>query len=242
MRGTNARMPTNRRPRLARVPVLFDNSTSVNSHEDCTFTQYCGSTDPEGCCDYCFCFVCNQPAKDRPEWGDKGDHHRVCEKKWQMRRKKWAAAHRLLRHSPTLNRQVTVTRYRTRETGWVCVSAAFTANVSDAITAAAKAASADFEYIATRASGAVSAYFYSWSVVPSRCTRLLYSTSLKVPLCRIRNPSPYLCIPLAPTQLRAPSVLALAATDMPNSSHASSGEILAMVDSGTSKEIHASWA
>jgi hypothetical protein len=122
MRGTNARMPTNRRPRLARVPVLFDNSTMprpnniFNSHEDCTFTQYCGSTDPEGCCDYCFCFVCNQPAKDRPEWGDKGDHHRVCEKKWQMRRKKWAAAHRLLRHSPTLNRQVTVTRYRTRET------------------------------------------------------------------------------------------------------------------------------
>ena len=116
-------------------------------------------------------------------------------------------------------------------------SAAFAASVSNAINAAAKAASADFEYTATPASGAGSACPYSWSVVPSRCTRILYSTSLKTPICRIRNPLPYLSTPLDLTTLRAPSVFALAATDMPVSSHTSSGEILAIVDSGTSKHI-----
>jgi hypothetical protein len=58
-----------------------------------------------------------------------------------------------------------------------------------------------------------------------------------MPLCRISNPSPYLSSPLDPTTLRAPSIYALAATDLPVSSHTSSGEILAIVDSGSSKHI-----
>jgi hypothetical protein len=120
-------------------------------------------------------------------------------------------------------------------------SAAFAAGVHDAITAAInatpQAAFAKVQYTATPASGAGGSCFYSWSAVPSCCTHLLYSASLKMPLCRISNPSPYLSSPLDPTMLRAPSIYALAATDLPVSSHTSSGEILAIVDSGSSKHI-----
>jgi hypothetical protein len=102
--------------------------------------------------------------------------------------------------------------------------ASFDSSVSDAINAAAQAAFADFEYTATPASGAGSSCFYSWSVVPSHRTHLLYSTSLKMPICRISNPSPYLSTPLDPTTLRTSSIYVLAATDMPVSSHTSSGD------------------
>ena len=103
--------------------------------------------------------------------------------------------------------------------------------------------------------------------MPPRCTYLLYSTSLKMPICRIHNPIPYVSTPpshgalekgirggepsavrstpcscasaqssaVAPS--REPSVLALATTDIPVSPHTSNGEILAIVDSGTSKHI-----
>jgi hypothetical protein len=58
-----------------------------------------------------------------------------------------------------------------------------------------------------------------------------------MPLYCISNPSPYLSSPPDPTTLRAPSIYALAATDLPVSSHTSSGEIFAIVDSGSSKHI-----
>jgi hypothetical protein len=38
-------------------------------HESCDVTQWYGSTDLDKFCDYYYCFVCNQPAKDCPEWG-----------------------------------------------------------------------------------------------------------------------------------------------------------------------------
>jgi invasion protein IalB len=91
-------------------------------------------------------------------------------------------------------------------------SAAFAStSVSCTLNAAVKAASAVFEYTATPASGAGSACPYSWSVVPSRCTRILYSTSLKTPICRIRNLLPYLSTPLdltkkSPDMLRDPVI------------------------------------
>ena len=87
-------------------------------------------------------------------------------------------------------------------------SAAFAAGVHDAINAAINAAPqaafAKVQYTATPASGAGSSFFYSWSGVPSYCTHLLYSTSLKMPICRISNPSPYLSSPRDPTTFRAP--------------------------------------
>ena len=137
-----------------------------------------------------------------------------------------------------------------------------------ALNAASKAASA-FDYNTTSAAteAAAGACFYSRCVVPPRCTYLLYSTSLKMPICRIHNPIPYVSTPpshgalekgirggepsavrsapcscasaqssaVAPS--REPSVLALATTDIPVSPHTSNGEILAIVDSGTSKHI-----
>ena len=137
-----------------------------------------------------------------------------------------------------------------------------------ALNAASKAASA-FDYNTTSAAteAAAGACFYSRCVVPPRCTYLLYSTSLNMPICRIHNPIPYVSTPpshgalekgirggdpsavrsapcscasaqssaVAPS--REPSVLALATTDIPVSPHTSNGEILAIVDSGTSKHI-----
>jgi hypothetical protein len=137
-----------------------------------------------------------------------------------------------------------------------------------ALNAASKAASA-FDYNTTSAAteAAAGACFYSRCVVPQRCTYLLYSTSLKMPICRIHNPIPYVSTPpshalekgirgggdpsavrsapcscvstqssaVAPS--RESSVLALATTDIPISPHTSNGEILAIVDSGTSKHI-----
>jgi hypothetical protein len=66
-------------------------------------------------------------------------------------------------------------------------SAAFAAGVHDAINAAINAAPqaafAKVQHTATPASGACSSCICSWSVVPSCCTHLLYSTSLKMPIC-----------------------------------------------------------
>jgi hypothetical protein len=65
-----------------------------------------------------------------------------------------------------------------------------------ALNAASKAASA-FDYNTTSAAteAAAGACFYSRCVVPPRCTYLLYSTSLKMPICRIHNPIPYVSTP-----------------------------------------------
>jgi hypothetical protein len=65
-----------------------------------------------------------------------------------------------------------------------------------ALNAASKAASA-FDYNTTSAAteAAAGACFYSRCVVPQRCTYLLYSTSLKMPICRIHNPIPYVSTP-----------------------------------------------
>jgi hypothetical protein len=133
-----------------------------------------------------------------------------------------------------------------------------------ALNAASKAAFAkEFDYNTTSAAteAAAGACFYSRCVVPPLCTYLLYSTSL-----RIHNPIPYVSTPpshalekgirggnpsavqsaprscvsaqssaVAPS--RESSVLALATTDIPVRPHTSNGEILAIVDSGTSKHI-----
>ena len=72
-------------------------------------------------------------------------------------------------------------------------SAAFAStSVSCTLNAAVKAASAVFEYAATPASGAGSSCNYSRLNVPPRSTHILYSSSLRMPLCRIQNPVPYL--------------------------------------------------
>jgi hypothetical protein len=136
-----------------------------------------------------------------------------------------------------------------------------------AFNAASKAASA-FDYNTTSAAteAAAGACFYSRCVVPPRCTYLLYSSSLKMPICRIHNPIPYVstlpshalekgirggdpsavrsascsCVSAqssAVASSRESSVLALATTDITVSPHTSNGEILAIVDSGTSKHI-----
>jgi hypothetical protein len=64
-----------------------------------------------------------------------------------------------------------------------------------ALNAASKAASA-FDYNTSAATeAAAGACFYSRCVVPQRCTYLLYSTSLKMPICRIHNPIPYVSTP-----------------------------------------------
>jgi hypothetical protein len=57
-----------------------------------------------------------------------------------------------------------------------------------ALNAASKAASA-FDYNTTSAAteAAAGACFYSRCVVPQRCTYLLYSTSLKMPICRMNE-------------------------------------------------------
>ena len=96
--------------------------------------------------------------------------------------------------------------------------------------------------------------------MPPRCTHLLYSTSLRMPICRILNPNPYVSTHALEKEMRGgdpstlrrtsvsaqssavassreSSVLALATTDIPVSPHTSNGEILAIVDSGTSKHI-----
>ena len=87
--------------------------------------------------------------------------------------------------------------------------------------------------------------------LPPCCTYLLYSTSLRMPISRIQNPIPYFPTPPSHALKRGmrggdlslaspsgePSVLALATTDIPVSPHTSNGEILAIVDSGTSKHI-----
>jgi hypothetical protein len=138
-----------------------------------------------------------------------------------------------------------------------------------ALNAASKAAFAkefDYNTTSTATEAAAGACFYSRCVVPPRCTYLLYSTSLRMPICRIHNPIPYASTPpshalekgirggdpsavrrspcscvsaqrsaVAPS--RESSVLALATTNMPVSPHTSNGEILAIVDSGTSKHI-----
>jgi hypothetical protein len=133
-----------------------------------------------------------------------------------------------------------------------------------ALNAASQAAFAKFEfdYNTTSAAteAAAGACLYSWSAVPPRCTHLLYSTSLRMPICRILNPIPYVSTNALEKEMRGgdpsalrrtsvsaqssavassreSSVLALATTDIPVSPHASNGEILAIVDSGTSKHI-----
>jgi hypothetical protein len=165
-------------------------------------------------------------------------------------------------------------------------AAAFADSVSDAINIASEAASAvnafskakafalkaafakEFDYYTTFAAteAAAGACFYSRCVVPPRCTYLLYSTSLRMPICRIHNPIPYVSTPQshalekgirggdpsaiqsapcscvsaqssAVASSRESSVLALSTTDIPVSPHTSHGEILAIVDSGTSKHI-----
>jgi hypothetical protein len=126
----------------------------------------------------------------------------------------------------------------------------------------------EFDYNTTSAAteAAAGACLYSRCVVPPRCTYLLYSTSLRMPICRIHDPIPYVFTPpshalekgirggdpsavrsapcscvsaqrsaVAPS--RESSVLALVTTDIPVSPHTSNGEILAIVDSGTSKHI-----
>jgi hypothetical protein len=94
-------------------------------------------------------------------------------------------------------------------------AAAFADSVSDAINIASEAASAinaiskakafalnaaskvafakDFDYITTSAAteAAAGACLYSRCVVPPRCTYLLCSTSLRMPISRILNPIPY---------------------------------------------------
>jgi len=169
-------------------------------------------------------------------------------------------------------------------------TAAFADSVSDAINIASEAASAinaipkakafalnaaskaafakEFDYSTTSAAteAAAGACLYSRCVVPPRCTYLLYSTSLRMPICRIHNPIPYVSTPpshvlekgirggnpsavrIAPCSCvsaqssavassRESSVLALSTTDIPVSPHTSNGEILAIVDSCTSKHI-----
>jgi hypothetical protein len=141
-----------------------------------------------------------------------------------------------------------------------------------ALNAASKAAFAkEFDYNTTSAAteAAAGACLYSRCVVPPRCTYLLYSTSLRMPICRILNPIPYVSTTPPPPlhalekgmrdgdqfalrsascsgvsaqssavdSSRESSVLALATTDIPVSPHTSNGEILAIVDSGTSKHI-----
>ncbi len=68
-----------------------------------------------------------------------------------------------------------------------------------ALNAASKAASAfDYNTTSTATEAAAGACFYSSRcVVPPRCTYLLYSTSLKMPICRIHNPIPYVSTPLS---------------------------------------------
>jgi hypothetical protein len=74
------------------------------------------------------------------------------------------------------------------------INAASKANAF-ALNAASKAAFAKFEFYYTTTSAATEAAagacFYSQCVVPPRCTHLLYSTSLRMPICRILNPIPY---------------------------------------------------
>jgi len=96
-------------------------------------------------------------------------------------------------------------------------AAAFADSVSDAINIASQAASAiiaaskanafalnaaskaafakEFDYNTTSAAteAATGACFYARCVVPPRCTHLLYSTSLRMPICRMLNPHP-LCL------------------------------------------------
>ena len=67
-----------------------------------------------------------------------------------------------------------------------------------ALNAASKAAFAkEFDYNTTSAAteAAAGACLYSRCVVPPRCTYLLYSTSLRMPICRIHNPIPYVSTP-----------------------------------------------
>ena len=143
-----------------------------------------------------------------------------------------------------------------------------------ALNAASKAAFAKFEFdynttsAATKAAAGACLYSrsavplrcYSRSAVPPRCTHLLYSASLRMPICRILNPNPYVSTHALEKEMRGrdpstlrrtsvsaqrpavassreSSVLALATTDIPVSPHTSNGEILAIVDSGTSKHI-----
>jgi len=141
-----------------------------------------------------------------------------------------------------------------------------------ALNAASKAAFAkEFDYNTTFAAteAAAGACLYSRCVVPPRCTYLLYSTSLRMPICRILNPIPYVSTTPPPplhalekglrdgdqsalrsascsgvsaqsstvASSRQSSVFALATTDIPVSPHTSNGEILAIVDSCTSKHI-----
>ncbi len=103
---------------------------------------------------------------------------------------------------------------------------AFADSVSDAINIASEAASAvnaiskakafalnaasnaafakEFDYNTTSAATeAAGACLYSRCVVPPRCTYLLYSTSLRMPICRILNPIPYVST-APPPPLHAP--------------------------------------
>jgi hypothetical protein len=99
-----------------------------------------------------------------------------------------------------------------------------------ALNAASKAAFAKFEFDYTTTSAATKAAagacFYSRCVVPPRCTHLLYSTSLRMPICRILNPIPYVSTHALEKGMRGgdPSALRSTSVSAQNSAVASSRE------------------
>jgi hypothetical protein len=87
-----------------------------------------------------------------------------------------------------------------------------------ALNAASKAAFAKFEfdYNTTSAAteAAAGACLYSRSAVPPRCTHLLYSTSLRMPICRILNPIPYVSTNALEKEMRGGDPSALRRTSV----------------------------
>ena len=109
-----------------------------------------------------------------------------------------------------------------------------------ALNAASKAAFAKFEFdynttsAATKAAAGACLYSrsavplscYSRSAVPPRCTHLLYSTSLRMPICRILNPNPYVSTHALEKEMRGgdPSTLRRTSVSAQGSAVASSRE------------------